>query len=184
MGTTAKETDARYGISRFDDEKRRSHGWRVSLRRHGQRLVENFPDKKHGGRQKALRQAQRYRDELLKKFPPITRKEVCLIRRSNNRSGISGVCSYAKRYKLRDGSVRETRYWEASWPGAEGKKISVNFSVNKFGEELARSMALRARQRGLEGVEGAFWVSARGVIERHKQAPGLGLPKGKSKRVA
>lgn len=155
-----------YGISRFDDEKRYSHGWRVSLLRQGKRLVENFPDKKHGGRQRALKKAQRRRDELLRKFPPISRREVCLIRRSNNQSGITGVCTYAKRYKLRDGSYRETRYWDASWPGEDGKKVSVSFSVKEYGDEMARSMAIRARQRGLEGVEGAFWASERGMVRK------------------
>jgi len=158
-------TNLNYGISRFDDDIRMTHGWRVSLRRRGKMLVENFPDKKYGGRQKALKLARQYRDELLRKFPPISRKEVCRIRRSNNKSGIAGVCSYEKRYKLKDGTVKETRYWEATWPGEEGKNVSVNFSVRKYGEELARSKAIRARQRGIEGVEGAFWVSERGVIK-------------------
>ena len=169
MKDLEKTRQEMYGISRFDDEKRYSHGWRVSLRRQGKRLVENFPDKKYRGRQRALKSAQRYRDELLRKFPPISRKEVCLIRRSNNQSGITGVCTYAKRYKLSDGSYRETRYWDASWPGEDGKKVSVSFSVKEFGEELARSMAIRARQRGLEGVEGAFWASERGVIRKPKR---------------
>jgi len=164
MKNATKNTDANYGISRFDDDIRMTHGWRVSLRRRGKMLVENFPDKKYGGRQKALKLAQKYRDELLGKFPPISRREVCLVKRSNNKSGISGVCTYAKSYRLRDGTLRETRYWEASWPGEEGKNISINFSVNKYGEELARSMAIRARQRGLEGVEGPFWVSERGLV--------------------
>jgi len=165
MKIFGKNTDSNYGISRFDDEIRNTHGWRVSLRRYGKMLVENFPDKKYGGREKAHRLAQHYRDELLCRFPPISRKEVCLIKRSNNKSGISGVCTYAKRYKLKDGTVKETRYWEASWPGTEGKNVSINFSVRKFGEELARSMAIRARQRGLDGVAGPFWVSGRGLVK-------------------
>jgi len=158
--------DPGYGISRFDDDIRMTHGWRVSLRRHGNRLVENFPDKKYGGRWRALRLAQQFRDELLGKFPPISRKEVCLIKRSNNTSGISGVCTYAKRYKLKDGTLKETWYWEANWPAAEGKNVSINFSVKKYGDELARSMAIRARQKGLEGVDGPFWVSERGQVNR------------------
>lgn len=165
MKHTKETADQNYGISRFDDERRMTHGWRVSLRRYGKRLVENFPDKKYGGRQKALKLARQYRDELLGRFPPISRKEVCQIKRSNNKSGISGVCTYAKSYKLRDGTVRETRYWEASWPLDGGKSASINFSVRKYGEELARSMAIRARLRGLEGVEGPFWVSERGVVK-------------------
>ena len=48
--TYGKPVTKMYGISRFDDEKRYSHGWRVSLHRKGNRLVENFPDKKYGGR--------------------------------------------------------------------------------------------------------------------------------------
>jgi len=165
MKNQTKVADPNYGISRFDDDKRHTHGWRVSLRRHGKMLVENFPDKKHGGRQVALRLARQYRDELLARFPPISRREVCLIKRSNNKSGISGVCTYAKRYKLRDGTIKETRYWEANWPGDQGKNLSINFSVRKYGDELARSMAIRARQRGLEGVEGPFWVSGRGLVK-------------------
>ncbi len=168
MKNIEKSADPDYGISRFDDDIRNTHGWRVSLRRYGKMLVENFPDKKYGDRKRALKLAQQYRDELLGKFPPISRREVCQVRRSNNKSGISGVCTYAKSYTLRDGTIRETRYWEASWPGDEGKNISISFSVSKYGEELARSMAIRARIRGLEEVEGPFWPSGRGLVK----APG------------
>lgn len=165
MKNEKQVVDPDYGISRFDDTARYIHGWRVSLRRRGKMLVQNFPDKKYGGPKKALRLARQYRDELLGKFPPISRKEVCKVLRSNNNSGISGVCTYAKRYKLRDGTIKETRYWEANWPGDDGKKFSINFSVRKYGEELARSMAIRARQRGIEGVNGPFWVSERGLLK-------------------
>jgi len=179
-----KLADPDYGISRFDDDIRNTHGWRVSLRRYGKMLVENFPDKKSGGRQRALKLARQYRDELLGKFPPISRREVCQIKRSNNTSGISGVCTYAKPYRLRDGTLKETRYWEASWPDEEGKNVSINFSVNKYGEELARSMAIRARMRGLEGVEGAFWVCKRGRVkaqEKKQEFKGFDKP---DRRVA
>lgn len=179
-----KSNDPSYGISRFDDDIRHTHGWRVSLRRYGKMLVENFPDKKCGGRKKALKLAQQYRDELLGRFPPISRKEVCQIRRANNTSGISGVCTYAKSYRLKDGTVRETRYWEASWPGDNGKNVSVNFSVNKYGEELARSMAIRARMRGLEGVEGPFWVCERGQVETSESTGKAGEFKKPERRVA
>jgi hypothetical protein len=184
MKNIEKSADPNYGISRFDDDIRNTHGWRVSLRRYGKMLVENFPDKKCGGRDKALKLAQQYRDELLGKFPPISRKEVCQIKRSNNNSGISGVCTYAKSYKLRDGTVRESRYWEASWPGDAGKNISINFSVNKYGEELARSMAIRARMRGLEGVEGPFWVCQRGQVTSPEGKPVARDFKKPDRRVA
>lgn len=163
MKNQISENSDMYGISRFDNESNRTHGWRVSLRRHGKMLVKNFPDKRHGGKRKALKLAQQHRDDLLKKYPPITRKEVCVIKRSNNKTGITGVCTYGKRYRLRDGTERESRYWEANWPGEDGTALSINFSVNKYGEEVARSMAIRARRRALAGIDGLFWASERGA---------------------
>ena len=165
MKTKYSETDEMYGISRFDYESNRTHGWRVSLRRHGKMLVKNFPDKRHAGKQKALKIARKYRDDILAKHPPITRKEVCIIKRSNNKSGITGVCTYGKRYHLKDRTEKESRYWEANWPDADGSPVSVNFSVNKYGEEVARSMAIRARRRALDGLEGLFWASERGATD-------------------
>jgi hypothetical protein len=184
MKHTEQTTDKSYGISRFDDDKRRAHGWRVSLRRHGTKLVENFPDKKYGGRQKALKLAMHFRDELLGKFPPITREEMCRIRRSNNKSGINGVYTYAKRYKLRDGSSRETWYWEATWPAEQGKHVSINFSVKKYGEELARSMAIRARHKGIEDMEGPFWASERGCLKARNMRQRAGNTPSSSRKVA
>lgn len=160
-----ENTTELYGISRVDNSQNHSHGWRISLRRHGKMLVKNYPDKTHGGKRKALSLAQRHRDELLEKYPPITRKEVCLIKRSNNQTGITGVCTYGKKYTLKDGTEKESRYWEANWPDAEGVPRSINFSVNKYGEEVARSMAIRARRRVLRAVEGLFWASERGATK-------------------
>lgn len=154
-----------YGISRIDDDIHRTHAWRVSLRRRGQRLVKNFPDKKYGGKLKALRQAKEYRDELLVKYPPLTRKEFSQALRSNNKTGITGVYKYAKRYMLKDGSERETWYWEAHWPLEQGNYQSVSFSIDDFGEDMARRLAIRAREQGLKGVKGVFWASQRGDIE-------------------
>lgn len=124
-----------------------------------------------------------YRDRLVVRHRPISRKEACKIRRSNNNSGITGVCTYAKRYKLRDGTTRETWYWEASWPDNNGKAVSVNFSVKKYGEDVARSKAIKARRLGLERLEGVFWPSERGVVEAPVQQSPTGLQK-KVRRVA
>lgn len=155
---------AMYGISRIDDDKYRTHAWRVSLRRQGNMHVKNFPDKKHGGKQKALKMAKAYRDTVIQKFPPTTRKQFCSVLRRNNKTGIAGVCTYAKSYLLKDGTVKESWYWEATWPGENGESVSVNFSVNTYGETVARHMAIRARERGLKGLSGVFWASERAQI--------------------
>lgn len=154
----------KYGISRIDDDIHHTHAWRVSLRRHGRRHVKNFPDMKYGNQAQAFEAATLFRDQFLLTHPPITRKEVCSVKRSNNTSGIAGVCTYAKRYKRRDNSIKENWYWEASWPNERGESVKAIFSVNTYGETIARQMAIRARQKGLDALQGPFWSSERGLI--------------------
>lgn len=161
-GTVKSEPD--YGISRIDDEKYRAHTWRVSLRRHGRTHVKNFTDKRYGDRERALHEARQYRDQFIRENPPVSRKEVCTIRRSNNKSGMTGVCTYAKRYQLSNGSIRENWYWEASWPTVRGESAKAIFSVNTYGQDMARQMAFNARREGLAAVEGVFWRSEPGAL--------------------
>jgi hypothetical protein len=119
--------------------------------------VKNFADKKCGGKRKALRLARAYRDELIRKIPPLSRKEFSGIRRRNNRTGVVGVYRYSKSYTLRDGTVRYSWYWEAHWPTAPGESEVARFSINKFGEAGAFNRARAARARGFERIEGVYW---------------------------
>jgi len=152
-----------YGISRIDDDLYRTHAWRVSLRRRGKALVKNFADKTYGGKLKALAAAKVHRDEIINKYPPITRKEFSSILRKNNNSGISGVYKYAKKYFLSDGTEKAIWYWEAHWPTAQGQSESSAFSIKEYGENVARKMAVRARAKGIAQVQGVFWASDRGA---------------------
>ncbi len=161
---------AMYCISRIDDNVHRTYAWRVSMCRRGKRYVKNFSDKKLGGKYIALAAAKRYRDQLLAQHAPITRKEFSVTKRRNNKSGITGVYTYAKRFKRRDGSVGETWYWEAHWPTERGASERESFSVRTIGEEVARQMAIRARERGLRKVEGLFWASERGEVAQADSA--------------
>jgi len=167
-----------YGISRIDDDVYRTHAWRVSLRRHGKALVRNFADKKCGGKRKALQMAKLYRDQLLASHPPMSRKEFAEIRRRNNNTGITGVYKYAKKYLLKDGRERATWYWEANWPTVRGESANANFSINEYGEAVAKQLAIRAREEGLKKLKGVFWASERGLTE---ETEGTATPK---KRVA
>jgi hypothetical protein len=155
---------AMYGISRIDCDKYNTHSWRVSLVRRGQRHVKNFPDKRCGSKKAALRSAKEFRDSILRMYPPISRREFCNARRRNNKTGITGVYKYSKPYKLKDGTVRQSWYWEANWPNAEGESISKSFSVKRFGDDLARQMAVKARAAGLQTVQGTFWAAERGSL--------------------
>lgn len=164
MKTNNGTSKKMYGISRIDNHQYNTHAWRVSLCRRGKRLVKNFPDKKCGGRGKALTQAMAYRDHLLIEHPPISRKEFCDTKRRNNKTGITGVYKYSKPYKLKDGTIKESWYWEANWPNAAGESISQAFSVKRFGDEFAKQMAIRARAAGLQTVKGTFWAAERGKV--------------------
>jgi hypothetical protein len=165
MSVSKDKAAQMYGITRIDDEKYRTHAWRVSLSRHKKMHVKNFSDKKCGDRDAALRQAIQHRDMLVKKYPPISRKEICKVKRSNNKTGITGVYKYAKPYILSDGEVRENWYWEANWPDAEGESVCKSFSINKYGDEIAKQKAIRARKKGVQNIEGVFWASKRGELE-------------------
>ena len=157
------KTRAMYGISRIDSDRFHTHAWRVKLTRRGETHVKNFPDKRWGGKGKALAQAKAYRDELLEKHPPLTRQEFCSILRSNNQSGITGVYRYAKSFTLKNGKVKESWYWEATWPIGKSRQASRSFSVNEFGEAKARELAILTRAEALNALEGHYWASARGV---------------------
>lgn len=151
-----------YGISRIDDPQFRTHAWRVSFSRRGKRYVKNFPDKKLGGKTRALQQAKQYRDQFIAENPPISRKEFCSILRGNNKSGITGVYRYAKSFKLKNGEIKESWYWEATWPIGNSQQAHVAFSVNELGERRARQRAVRARKQALAQLDGYYWASARG----------------------
>tara|TARA_R110001583_G_scaffold45415_6_gene143052 strand:+ start:1372 stop:1866 length:495 start_codon:yes stop_codon:yes gene_type:complete len=152
-----------YGISRIDDEIYRTHAWRVSLRRQNSLIVKNFPDKSYGGKGKALIASKAYRDEMIDQYPPTTRQQFCSTPRRHNTSGIPGVYRYAKRYKLKDGCVKELWYWEAHWPDKKpGEFGKATFSIQRFGEQRAKQMAIAARETGVQQLEGVFWACERG----------------------
>ena len=152
-----------YGISRIDDPVYRTHAWRVSFSRRGKRYVRNFPDKKLGGKRRALAEAKRYRDEFIAGNPPISRREFCSILRSNNKSGTTGVYRYAKSFSLKNGRVRQSWYWEATWPVGDSNQAHMSFSVNEYGESLARRLAMETRKKAIRQLEGPYWASARGA---------------------
>lgn len=162
MRSKSEQSQNMYGISRMDDSTHRTHAWRVSLRRHGRSLVKNFPDKKYGGSRLALMAAMQHRDELLVLHPPISRKEFSSAPRRNNRTGITGVYKYVKTYPLRNGGFGESWYWEANWPTQQGQSRRASFGVKRYGEDMAKQLAIRARERGMREVQGVFWASERG----------------------
>lgn len=58
---------------------------------------------------------------------------------SHNTSGITGV-SYSP----------VSNSWRALWYNGEGKQKSKSFSVNKYGEDLAKQLAIQSRESAIE----------------------------------
>lgn len=129
------------GISRHEYD--RSKGWFVRYKREGATFDKLFFDTACGGSDEALKQAEKYHQELLEAFPPPTRRD--LAQRKTKRSlEVPGVRRASKIVKGKGYTA-----WTASWSPEYKKQKTKSFSVNKHGEEGARKLAIEARNKGL-----------------------------------
>lgn len=131
-----------YGLNREEANERRGAGWWVSLRRRGHKIIRLFKDSIYGSDDEAYHQARAFRDAIIEAIPPATNQEQAVLLRKNNKSGISGV----RRVETREGDV-----WQATLMTNEGQK-KESFSVSKFGEEAAKSMAIAQRRKWLKDL--------------------------------
>lgn len=122
------------------------HCWRVSIRRRGMKIVKNFTDSVWGGNNEALVAAKKYRDEILRAIPPLTKLEYANLKRKNNTSGAVGVQR-----------VKKGKYfsWVACLHLPNGKVISTSFSEKEHGAEHAQTLAIRERRKMLRQIDGA-----------------------------
>lgn len=145
-----------YGITRVDNEVSRTHGWLVTIQRRGTIHRRQFSDGVCGGKAKALAAAKAFRDSIVEKNPPFSRREHAEIRKKNNKSGVVGVCRYCAS-ETRQKPAQERRwFWVASWVLPDGRAKRVKFSVSKYGEEGAFKMAVKARRTAIRQMEGDF----------------------------
>lgn len=149
------------GISRIDNEVSHTHAWLVTIQRRGVIYRKRFNDAVYGSRTKSFAAAQSYRDDIVAKHPPMSLREYSNILKKNNRSGVVGVgryCAFETRALPED---KQRWFWVAAWSVPGGKRIRVKFSVNKYGEERAFQMALKARRAAIAKLEGSFDPAAR-----------------------
>ncbi|MBL8480898.1 MAG: AP2 domain-containing protein [Rhodocyclaceae bacterium] len=163
-----------YGISRVDNEASRTHGWLVTIQRRGTIHRKHFSDGVFGGKQKSFNAAKAFRDEIIEKYPPFSLREYSNIVKKNNKSGVVGVCRYCASETRDLPEDKQRWFWVASWPLPDGKRKRVKFSVNKYGEDTAFKMALKARKEALKKLEGTFDPGAarRGRTRKRKPAAG------------
>ncbi|MDF1811477.1 MAG: AP2 domain-containing protein [Verrucomicrobiales bacterium] len=136
-----------YGITRIDQEDKKNHGYYVRITHKGKRYQKYFPDKSNGGKSKALRAAKEYRDDILAKLPKYKQEAASRKKRQIKKSGITGVTHVVSK------SVKGKNYdyWQAAWVDTTNKRKTAKFSIARYGEEKALSLAKKARKEGLNG---------------------------------
>lgn len=134
-----------YGISRHFHAKTETWSWRVMITRNGVKVsTRNFADLKYGSPKKSHEAAKKHRDDILKRFPPISEIDLCTRIRNTNTSGIAGV--HRRQCSLRVlGS-------EPQLP--DGVVLTKKYSVNLYGEEDAKANAIEERRKQLGNLEG------------------------------
>ncbi len=153
---TKRKQKSLYGICRVDNDTKRTHGWLVTIQRRGTIHRKLFSDKKHGGKAAAFAAAIPWRDQTIARHPPLPLKQYVTIQRSNNQSGVPGVCRYTASGVKSLPSGGQLGYWVASWTLTDGQRVRRKFSVKKYGEEKAHSLAIQARQKAVKSLKGNF----------------------------
>jgi AP2 domain/HNH endonuclease len=132
------ELESTRGISRLNYETA-TDGWLVRYTRERATFSKLFSDSMYGSADKSRQAAQQYYDELRTVFPPPTYKE--FLAANNPVSGIHGVRRITQKSK---GFLYDV--WTARW-FLSGKNQIRTFSINKYGEEGARQLAIKAREK-------------------------------------
>lgn len=132
-------------IMRIDHEASRTYGWRVTLQRKGEIIVNTFSDGVYGGKRNALKAAIERRNTLLNQHSPVEHQLWVRTRlRRNNTSGIPGVGRYDVLANPNTG--RRSTFWLASWVNEHGAGRKRKFYVSLYGERQAKRLAIAERE--------------------------------------
>ena len=123
-------------------------GWEVRMQRQGKKYSKFFADGQWGGRRKALREAQQYRDELERRLKPYSVKKLAENPSIRNSSGITGVRKEVRTWE-NDGYEYRYEYWIAQWTDGLGRRRTRSFSIARYGEQEAFNRALAVRRQGV-----------------------------------
>lgn len=124
----------------------RAWGFEVSIVRNGTRFYKQFGRASYGSEEQALRQAQAWRDDIVRSFPPVARRTRAEKLRVNNTTGVSGVfCQVA--------SGGRVRAWVAKTYLSENEILRTDFAVDAVGGD-AQALAIEERSRQLERMAG------------------------------
>lgn len=144
------------GISRIDQEKRKTHGWYVRVRFNGISRSKFFSDETHGGREQALKQAVEHRNRTERELGKPRTERLVIARNPRNRSGITGVQRKTKVVKTETGERLVRNVYEVTWNPEPGRLCRTWVSIDEYGEEAALRKACairREKEREMFGSE-------------------------------
>lgn len=129
------------GISRIDSGS--THGWFVRVYRNGKTYSKLYSDKKYGGKEKALRYAEKAQELAQESIEQIPKKytERMVTNTSRNKTGIVGVSKTRK--KNRSGT--HNWYYQVTWTEGPGVVKNKQWSISKYGDREALKMAVNFR---------------------------------------
>ena len=140
------------GITRIENYKNRANGWQVRLQRRGVKFSRFYKDSDYKSRDTALKSARRFYNQLCKEHPKLTPQEHA--ERETVRTGeIIGVRRLLKIDK-RWSEEHIYEVWEAKWSHKKYQRRVKTFSIERYGEEEAKRLAIEARLQGLTEMTG------------------------------
>lgn len=156
------------GISRIDQDKRKTYGWYARVNFNGVEHAKFFSDKSCGSREKALQEAIKYRDRIEKEIGKPRTDRTVVSRSPRNSSGIIGVRRKTREVKSENGEKKFKSYYEVSWTPWPGRLNRTWVSIDEFGEKeaLRRACAIRReKEREMYGsVVKSNWAASLGKL--------------------
>ncbi len=119
-------------------------GFVVRLNRRGERVYKIFNFSQFASKAKCRLAATKHARQLERQFPRQTRKELAKSRLNKN---------YGVRRVINQSGGRDYAFWEASWSPKANQVRRVKFSVKKYGNAKAKTLALAARAQGVKTMK-------------------------------
>jgi len=135
------------GITRIENYKNRVDGWQVRLQSRGEKFSKFFKDSDYKSKDTALKSARRFYNQLCKENPKSTRQDHAERKtvRTGEIIGVRRLLKVDKRWSEEHIYV----VWEAKWSHKKYQRRVRTFSIEKYGEEEAKRLAVEARQQGI-----------------------------------
>lgn len=136
-------------LVRVNWPERQLVGWRVQFSSNRKRVIRFFSDRKFKGNRKALAAAQEFATAATRHLQELLHLQRRLNPRSNTRFSIPRITRI-------EAKNNRSAFWVAYWSNVKGVNTQRKFSVKKFGEREAKSMAIRARLNAIRKHQARF----------------------------